>query len=88
MLISPALLLRHGPVPGRCTGFIDCWSSQGFPDEMGSISWSENVVWWCLLCAGKTPAVETCSPLCGAETCSGGLSWAELQHLAFPQSIF
>lgn len=41
-----------------------------------------------MLQAGKTPAVETCNLWGGTETCSGCLSWTELQSGAFPQSIF
>lgn len=88
VLILSSPLFRHGFVPGRCAGFIACWSSQSFPGEMGNTPPGR-------MCIVPDPGLE--GHWCGDLELVGRdrnmfwcWSWAELQHKALPKvsSVF
>ena len=85
-LVPPPPLFRHGFVPGRCTVLLPAGLHKASQMRWGIFpSWQEargTVV------SDATWAGETRSLRGGMETRSGCLSRAELQHRAFPQSIF
>lgn len=77
-------------MPGRCPGFIACWPSQSFPDEMQNIP------------SGQDACCTVVLTLCGLDRLScGALSpvgwdtnrfwvvfcWTQLQHRVFPQFL-
>lgn len=53
-------MFRDGSVPGRCPGFVTCWPSQGFPDEMKNI------------CSGQDACCIVVLTLCGLDRPSCG----------------